>query len=656
MKYRRSVAGSAFLVALSAASGASAVGLGNITYTQAELNTPVAMFDADLFTTGPSGSNTAVMLRDVMVMLGSYDSGKPPGAIHIFDVKSPKAPRRLTTVSNTPETNQLREQHAMPVAVIDGKDIMAMPTLRGISFWDFTNPMTPRQISSLNLDGVNGGDYDNAAWQIAWSWPYAYVGGTGSGVFVVDARDPTKPTLVRRILLSELGNFRIGPVYAAGNYILVGGMDQGPTKVSVLNVSSPMQPMLVATGAAPTEMYSMVVIGDQIYGAGASGNYAFLKWTPTAVTNVAARKYGSDKGGYCSYQDQFVFCGQSTEGYRKIDVRMPAAPVQALAGDIPNDAGADTDFATVFGNLVLLGNDHGTGSAFFPHTTAPDTTPPKLVGAYPSNGEVRQPLSTRITLFFSDQIDIASMVPANIIVRKVGGAVVDGVFSYSSLNAVSFGPKLPLDADSTYEVVVPAAGLADIVGNKIVEAVNVRFSTGAAIGAGGAAGGAGGGGAGGAAGSGAGGSAGAPAGGGAAGAATTAGAGGSATAGAGGSSTAGASASGGASGAPTATGGSTATGGGGSSVAGSSAGGTTSVATGGSPGVPGSAGVPSASGGTGSGAASGSGGPGGSGDESSGCAVSVPAGVGSAGFASFLAAALLMVARRARGRGRSAEG
>ncbi|HYO97926.1 MAG TPA: Ig-like domain-containing protein [Polyangiaceae bacterium] len=655
MKYRRSVAGSAFLFALSAASGASAVGMGNVTFTQQELNTPVAMFDADLFTTGPSGSNTAVMLRDVMVMLGSYDSGKPPGAIHIFDVKNPKAPRRLATLNNTPETNALREQHAMPVAVIDGKDIMAMPTLTGISFWDFTAPLAPKPIGSLNLAGVNGGDYDNAAWQIAWSWPYAYVGGTGSGVYVVDARDPTKPTLVRRILLSELGNFRIGPVYAAGNYILVGGMDQGPTKISVLDVSSPMQPMLVATGAAPTEMYSMVVIGDQIYGAGASGKYAFLKWTPTAVTNVAARTYGSDKGGYCSYQDSFIFCGQSTEGYRKIDVRMPAAPVQALAGDIPNDSGADTDFATVFGNVVLLGNDHGTGSAFFPHTTAPDTTPPKLVKAYPSDQEVKQPLSTRITLFFSDQIDIASMTPANIIVRKVGGAAIDGVFSYSSLNAVSFGPKLPLDADSTYEVVVPAAGLADIVGNKIVEPVQVRFSTGATIAGGPSTGGQGG--AGGAAGSGAGGAA-TAGGGGAAGAVSTAGAGGSgtSTAGAAGSGTAGASA-GGAAGAPTATGGSTAAGGTGSSAAGSSAGGPPSIpTTGGSPGAGGSAGAPPASAGTSSGAAaSGSGGPGGSG-ESSGCAVSVPSGVGSAGFASFLAAALLMVARRARGRGRSTKG
>ena len=155
--------------------------------------------------------------------------------------------------------------------------------------------------------------------------------------------------------------------------------------------------------------------------------------------------------------------------------------VEAGHGDIPNEATADTDFCTVMGNLVYLGNDHGTGAAFMPHTMTPDTTPPKVVKIYPSNGDLKQPLSTRITMFFSDEIDIGTINPKNLVVRKNGCTAVDGVFSHSSINAVSFGPKQPLEANATYEVLVQAGGVKDLGGNAIQEGAIARFSTGAAL-------------------------------------------------------------------------------------------------------------------------------------------------------------------------------
>ena len=196
---------------------------------------------------------------------------------------------------------------------------------------------------------------------------------------------------------------------------------------------------------------------------------------------ISGKKFGADKGGYCSYQDDFFFCGQSSEGFRKIDVHDEKNMVEAGHGDIPNEATADTDFCTVMGNLVYLGNDHGTGAAFMPHTMTPDTTPPKVVKIYPSNGDLKQPLSTRITMFFSDEIDIGTINPKNLVVRKNGCTAVDGVFSHSSINAVSFGPKQPLEANATYEVLVQAGGVKDLSGNAIQEGAIARFSTGAAL-------------------------------------------------------------------------------------------------------------------------------------------------------------------------------
>jgi MYXO-CTERM domain-containing protein len=329
---------------------------------------------------------------------------------------------------------------------------------------------------------VNGGDYDNAAWMLSWAWPYVYVGGTGNGIYVVDAHDPMKPKLVTRIQTGELGGFRIGPVYAAGNYIVASGMDGVPTKMSVLDAGDPASPFLLATAQAPSPMYSSVVIGDRIYGTGEGGQYSFMKWTPTAIQVIGTKvKMGSDKGGYCTYQDAFIFCGQSSEGFRKIDVSDEKNFHEVETFDIPNEATADTDFATVLGNLVYLGNDHGTGAALFAHQMAPDTNPPKLLKGYPENGDLHQPLGSRITLFFSDEIDLDSVKPENVIVRPVNGEAISGVFSHSSFNAVSFGAKESLKSNTTYEVVVVKGGLTDLAKNPIAEQSVLRFSTGDTI-------------------------------------------------------------------------------------------------------------------------------------------------------------------------------
>lgn len=462
-------------------SGVAQAAIGNLSYQQSEVGVPLASFNETTFTGPPGGSNTVLMLRDYMIVMGSHDSGVKDGPLHVFDVSNPREPKLLKRFSSA-ETGDLRELHAMPVAMLDGKDFLVFPSIKGVTFFDFTDPLNPAAVGSLALEGVNGGDYDNAAWMLSWAWPYVYVGGTGNGIYVVDAHDPTKPTLVKRIQTGELGGFRIGPVYAAGNYIVASGMDAMPTKVTVLDAGDPAKPFLLTSGSAPTSMYSSVVIGDRIYGTGEGGEYSFMKWSPDAVEVIGGKslKLGADKGGYCTYQDAFIFCGQSSEGYRKIDVSDEANIKEVSHADIPVE-GADTDFATVLGNLVYLGNDHGSGAAFFAHDMAPDSKPPKLLGAYPQNGDLQQPLGTRITLFFSDEIDLDSISPDSIIVRPVGGAPVEGVFSHSSFNAVSFGAKAALADDTTYEVVLVKDGLKDLAQNPLGEQSVVRFSTGATI-------------------------------------------------------------------------------------------------------------------------------------------------------------------------------
>jgi hypothetical protein len=472
-------------------SAAHAGGIGNLTYTQDELEKPISLFGGDgasKFDTGPTGSNTVLVLRKVMIVMGSNDSGKPPGALHVFDVSDPRHPKLLHTLAGTPETSQLRELHAMPVAMIDGKDFLVLPTTGGLQFFDFTDPMNPKPSGSVALAGVNGGDYDNAAWMLSWAWPYVYAGGTGNGVYIVDATDPAKPTLLTRITSAELGNFRVGPTYAAGNYLVAGQMDQGTTHYAIIDVSTPKSPFLLGNGETPDSLYSSVVIGDRIYGPGTNGSYSFLKWTPGSATTAAGVSIihrdtsGSDRGGYCGYSDGFVICGQSSEGYKKWDVRDEANIKQVGHGTDPAGVGGDFDFATILANLVYLGNDHGTGAALIPHSMAPDTTPPKVLNVFPSDKEQKVATTTRITIFFSDDLDLDSVTTKSIIVRKNGACTpLDGVLSKSSFNAISFGTRQPLDANATYDVVVPAGGIKDLAGNAIQAGAIAHFSTGATI-------------------------------------------------------------------------------------------------------------------------------------------------------------------------------
>ncbi len=138
----------------------------------------------------------------------------------------------------------------------------------------------------------------------------------------------------------------------------------------------------------------------------------------------------------------------------------------------------------MIGNLVFEGDDHPSGAGFIPHQMAPDTTPPKVMKIYPEDGATKQPLTTRVTVFFTDEIDFDTATSGHLVLRKNDGTLVDAVLSHSSTNAISFGPKQPLEANATYEVVVIASGVKDLAGNAIAGQTISRFSTGATIGPG----------------------------------------------------------------------------------------------------------------------------------------------------------------------------
>jgi hypothetical protein len=254
-------------------------------------------------------------------------------------------------------------------------------------------------------------------------------------------------------------------------------MDQGGA-YAVLDISIPDQPALLDTLDGAPRMYAIAVgANDRIYTAGRDGNFLIHSFEdPTKIELVKNALIGEDQL-YAAVQDHFVFLGRQNNVV-KVDVTNEQNPVVVGQGTLNRDH-PDHGQVTPFGNLIFIGNDHGTGSAFFCHQLGPDTTPLTAQATYPKDNATGVPPTGRVSVLFSDYLDTETLSADTVIVRKAGGEVIDGIFTYA-FNTLSFGPTAELEADTTYEVVL-SEGLKDVMGNALAEERVVRFSTGTSI-------------------------------------------------------------------------------------------------------------------------------------------------------------------------------
>ena len=100
MKHARVAATIAFAGAVSIPALAQAE-FGNVTYTSQELFKEVSVFNATNMPGGPPGSNTVLVIHGYLLVMGSFDSGKPPGVFHVFDVKDPHKPVLMKSYKST---------------------------------------------------------------------------------------------------------------------------------------------------------------------------------------------------------------------------------------------------------------------------------------------------------------------------------------------------------------------------------------------------------------------------------------------------------------------------------------------------------------------------------------------------------------------------
>ena len=474
-------------------------GLGNLSYTEAELFKAVSWIRRDaegVPDTYPGrkafGLNAGIMHNGYFLTLFAPDSGAGPGGFLIYDVSNPRA-MRLVKRLYEPEgrTSEFREAHAFGTSTIGGKNFIVVATTKGIEFWDFTDINDLKQVKKLALPTVNAGDYSNVSWQLWWQAPYVYVASANDGVYIVDARDPVNAVLANRgadkpnpVPTGELGGFRVGPIFTIGNHMVLSSMESSDG-IASLDISDPLNPKVLDTiGSTPLPFYYATCFdGRSVY---------------VSVRGSGARMFGYNLGDrsrfvaeddrlvideqlYCGTQDDYVFQGAQLRVH-KVDVSNPMQHVEVGRGGMfpaGSDEESHSDHGQVapFGNLLFIGNDHGSGSAFMVHSTARDTTPPMVKQVSPVDGARQQALTSRIGLGLSDSILPDSVHAGSFIVRPVGGNTLAGTYSVQ-LGIINFSPSEPLQPSTTYEVFLPANGVKDYAGNGIGVDFRATFSTG----------------------------------------------------------------------------------------------------------------------------------------------------------------------------------
>ncbi len=455
--------GLAALLLSTTASAQPGPGLGNRAWPANQV------FDAVGFIESPRGHGNATMVRGYLMVIYSSDGGgrDDNGGIEMWDVSDPTNPTRVAQFEDD-DTHQLREAHGFSLAWYGPRLLLAAQTVVGVMIWDVTDPRAIQLVSHLDLPGIDPGDY-SGGWWLYWQAPWIYLAGVDSGLYVVDATDPANPSLAHRMPTGELGGVSPAQVFAFGNLAVL--MESQSRDFATVDISIPTQPRLLRQFRGKAGYSHIFAADGKIM---TSGNippraHFFGVTHDGDIRLLDTVGFFLDSGGYGSYQDGIFHSGWSDD-YQKFRVNPP----EVLGSGSSGRTDRDEDFATVLGNLVFVGDDHGTGSALIPHDAAPDTAPPLVEWIHPPDGASQVALTTRVGLSFSDHIDADSLNESTVWIEDGGGNRIE-TFRSCQMSLVNLAPSAELALLTTYTVHVD--GVRDVAGNA-APAFSATFTTG----------------------------------------------------------------------------------------------------------------------------------------------------------------------------------
>lgn len=273
----------------------------------------------------------------------------------------------------------------------------------------------------------------------------------------------------------------IGHPFIVGN-LLIFASDQSRTGVATYDISDPANPRLldVLKTGGPGGYWPELWGGDGKlyvvfpYRENGRGMRVVDVTDPANLRFLADVPLPGDEPMYAQFQDEYAFIGS-----HKVDMRS----LQSVLTFNTAAQGVDaSQFALPLGNLLVTGGvGEFQGMAIWAHQAAPDTRGPSVGYHIPRAGQTNYPAGLPITLLIHETLETHTItVGENFIVRPVGGASISGTVTFAFDDILTFTPNQPLQADTTYEVVIPAGGIRDAAGNGI-EGYSFTFSTGNSV-------------------------------------------------------------------------------------------------------------------------------------------------------------------------------
>jgi hypothetical protein len=440
----------------------------NRTYAPAEQFTAISPQLSSLHLNQPSVYNGYLILAG--------------NAVHeVWDIADPYAPVLRSTFQSNFRSGEAESHQVTYARRADGTAYMATISGRGVDIWNVTVTTAPTLVSQLQLPNINYGDVTGGIWGVSWHGNYLYAGATTHGLYVIDVSNPAAPAHVATLSRVALGNVPAGPLFAMGNTLVV-TTPKTYAGIATVDISNPLQPRLLDY-VIPTNGASYI--------GGFYAGYATLI-TPFRAYDVTTDPanitlLGSTNtpyGEYTSFANNKMFFGGirgGTQGIYKYDITNPAVPV--LEGRfVGRDTRWDDQFSCPIGNLIAVADDQlvdgrYVGGLIVVHDTQPDTTGPSVLKVFPADGSIGQPLTTCPTVSLSEWPELATVDASDFIVRPVGGAAIPGSWS-TTTTLLTFGPDAPLLPSTLYEIVLPAGGVRDFVGNPIATEFRSTFRTG----------------------------------------------------------------------------------------------------------------------------------------------------------------------------------
>ncbi|HSC88303.1 MAG TPA: hypothetical protein VLC09_13565, partial [Polyangiaceae bacterium] len=275
-----------------------------------------------------------------------------------FDIEDPQNPVMLSEAIS-PDGDGEAEGHQIGFAKYGSRLYTATISGKGIDIWEITDPRKPALVKSVALEGVNYGDFTEAVWGIAWQGHTIYVGGTSTGVHVLDARDPTNPSVVKRVPTSSFGGVNAGPLYAIGNVLVVTTPKENGG-IATFDIGDPHEPIPL-DAITTTKSYIGAFYGRHVYLQSPLRCWDVLT-DPTTIGAANAPLDTLDVGAteYLSFSDGYMFAGhlRPNPGASKIDVHEPREMklVSRIWGRM-DLTGNDDQFTVAVGNLLVMSDD-----------------------------------------------------------------------------------------------------------------------------------------------------------------------------------------------------------------------------------------------------------------------------------------------------------